>query len=220
MKSLTLATLGLLTLAACRERDLGTGVNTLDREYAKPATETWKAAVKSVEAAGLKIEEDSADRLGGELVARRAQGDEVRITVKSLDERRSLVTVRVEPGDRDLAKLIHERIAENVGLGRAEPGLFGGDSLKGEYPADLAACFVTAQRVFDALGVEKVGEEKHANWMQIDGRLKGATPVRIRMEREDALTRVEFIAGTSKSDDHRAFVRRMKEEFESIRRPD
>jgi hypothetical protein len=223
MRTLTISTLGALALsmAACRDRDLGSGVNTLDREYSKPAGDSLAAAVKSVEAAGLKVTSKPSDQFGGELVARRASGDEVRVKVKSLDERKSLVSVRVEPGDRDLAKLIHERIAETLGMGQAKAGLFGGNSLAGEYFADPTACLKSAKRVFDVLKVETVSEENHATWARIDGRLKESTPVRIRMERSDTgKTRVEFIAGNDKSDDNKAFVQRMKDEFESTLRPD
>jgi hypothetical protein len=221
MKSLTFGILGVLGLAACSDRDLGSGVNTLDREYDKPAGDTWKAAVKSVEDAGLTIDRRPSDDFGGDLVARRASGDEVRVKVKSLDDRRSAVSVRVEPGDRDLAKLIHERIAENVGLGQAKPGLFGGNTLEGEYFSDPAACLKSAKRAFDVLKVELVAEESHAAWARIDGRLKGATPVRIRMERSDTgKTRVQFVAGNDKNEDNKAFVWRMKEEFESTLRPE
>jgi hypothetical protein len=220
MKSVTLGVL-TLALAACGGRDLGTGVNTLDRDYAKPAAETWKAAVKSVESAGLTVTSDPADDLGGDLVARRANGDEVRVRVKSLDEKSSRVTVRVEPGDRDLAKLLHERIAENVGLGEAKSSLFGGNSLDAEYLADLPSCLRTAKGVFDVLQIEKTAEENPGPWAQIDGRRPDSTPVRIRMERlGNGKTRVDFIAGNARNDDNKAFVRRMKMEFESTLRPD
>ena len=223
MKRLTLSILGALalSLAACRDRDLGSGVNTLEREYSKPAADSLRAAVKSVEAAGLKVTSKPADQLGGELIARRAGGDEVRIKVKSLDERKSLVSVRVEPGDRDLAKLIHERIADTLGMGQAKAGLFGGDSLEGVYLSDPASCLKSAKRVYDVLKVEVTAEESHATWARLDGRLTESTPVRIRMERSDAgKTRVEFIAGNDKSEDNKVFARRMKNEFESTLRPD
>lgn len=213
--------LGLGALAACHAHDLGSGVNTVEREYARPASDVWKAAVKSIESAGLKVLSDPADQFGGDLVARRPNGNEVRVRVKSLDEARSRVSVRVEPGDRDLARQLHERIAGHAGLGAARPGLFGGDSLRGDYFSDLTACLETAKRVFAALKVESTAEETHASWAQIDGRRTGAHPVRIRMERVDGLKiRVEFVAGTEKSEDNKAFVRRMKEEFDLMLRPD
>jgi hypothetical protein len=220
MKRLTWI-LGLGALAACHEHDLGSGVNTLERDYARPAADTWKAAVKSVESAGLKILSDPADQFGGDLAARRPNGDEVRVRVKSLNETRSRVSVRVEPGDRELARQLHERIAGNVGLGEATTGLFGGDSLKGDYTAPLAACLETSKRVFGILKAETVSAESHATWARIDGRGAGSVPLRIHMERADgAKTSVEFVVGTSKSEDNKAFVRRMKEEFESRLRPE
>lgn len=211
----------VLGLAACHERDLGSGINTMDREYAKPAAETWKASVKSVEAAGLTVVSRPNDELGGDLIARRPNGDEVRVKVRSLDARRSQVSVRVEPGDRDLANLIHERIADNVGLGTAKAGLFGGDVLEAEYLAAPEACLKVAKRVFDVLKVETTGEENHVSWSRIDGRLKGGTPVGIRMEKtENMKTQVQFVAGNDKSDDNKAFVHRMKAEFDASFRPD
>ncbi len=218
MRTLTaLAAAALLALlGACRADDLGSGINTVSRDYSRPAPDVWKAAEESVRSADLEITSARHDRLGGELLARRAEGRDVRIHVRSLDEKRCRVSVRFEPGDRDLASLLHERIAAGVGLGEATAGFFGGDSLEAEYPADLKSCLAPARRAFAAAGAEVTAEETHASWARIDGRLRDSTPARIRLDRVgDLRTRVAFIAGTVKSDDHRALVLRLKEEFES-----
>jgi hypothetical protein len=213
--------LSIVPLSACRETDLGTGTNTVDREYSKPAPEACKAALQSAESADFKVLSDKHDQLGGELVVSRGDGKEVRILVKSLDEKSSRVSVRVEPGDRDLANLMHERIAGNLGMGTATAGWwFGGNSLDATYPTDLASCMTSARRTIVSLAQNSKDEVTHATWCQIDGRLKDSTPVRIKMERlEDKKTGVRFIVGNTKSEDNKAFAQKMKDEFETTTRP-
>jgi len=209
------AALAALFLASCQESDLGSGANTIDREYAKSASDVWTAALKSAEAADLKVKSDRHDKMGGEIIACRANGREVSVNVKSLDENTSRVSVRVEPGDRDLANMLQERIAERIGLGAAKSGLFGGNSLEASYRVDLPGSMTSAHRTFMALRVTTTGEETHASWARLDGRLKDSTPVRIRMEKvEEQKTQVTFIAGNTKSDDNKEFAQKMKDEFE------
>ena len=45
--------------SAGRSSDLGTGLNTVDREYGRPASEVWDAAVSTAKSYDLKIESDS-----------------------------------------------------------------------------------------------------------------------------------------------------------------
>jgi len=208
-------------LGACSERDLGTGANTVDREYSKPAAEVCKAALESTESADFKVLSDKRDQMGGELVVSRGDGKEVRILVKSLNEKSSRVSVRVEPGDRNLADMMHERIAGNLGMGAAKAGWwFGGNSLDATYDADLVWCTTSARRTIDALARNSKDEEIHATWCQIDGRMKDSTPIRIKMDRvDDKKTQVRFTVGTAKSDDNKAFAQKMKDEFETTTRP-
>jgi len=204
-------------LWACQSNDLGSGTNTVDREFARSAHDVWKASVKSAESLDLRVSGDTHDRFGGELVACRANGEEVRIWVKSVDEHHSKVSVRVEPGDRTLATLLQERIAEKLGLGEASSGLLGGNSVEGTYTTDLGAAVQTARRTMRSLLVTVTQDETHADWAKIDGRLKDSTPVRIRIERiEELKMRIAFIAGNEKSEDNKLFARRMKEEYEAM----
>lgn len=211
-----LTSTAFLALSACQSSDLGTGANTLDREYARPAHEAWKAAVGCAESAGFRISSDRHDRFGGELVACRAHGDEVRIDVRTLSEQSSQVSIRVEPGDRVLATLLHERMAEKLGLASAKAGLFGGGSCDGTYSTDLDSCLAAARRTFAALQVSSVGEEVDGSGWKLDGRLKDSRPVRITGEKKgDLLTRVTFVAGTEKKDADKAFAKTMRDEFEA-----
>ena len=213
----SLCSAAFLLIASCQESDLGTGANTIDRDYARSATEAWKAAVRSAEAAGLEVQGDCHDQFGGEFHATRANGDDVRIEVRSLGEQSSRVSVRVEPGDRVLAAMLHERMAEKMGLGAAKGGLFGGSSLTGTYSTDLDSCLGPAKRTFLALQVAFTGEDLHAGSWRLDGRLKDSTPVRIAAEKlSDLKTRVTFIAGAERNEDHKAFVRKMRDEFEAL----
>lgn len=218
MKTMLLATLvlAIVPLGACRGSDLGTGANTVDREYSKPASEVCRAVLQSAESAKLKVLSDKHDQLGGELVASRGDGKEVRILIKSIDEKSSRVSVRVEPGDRDLSNLLHERIAGNLGMGVATTGWWsGGSTLDATYQADLASCMTSARRTMASHAQSSKDEEVHATWCQIDGRLKNSTPVRIKMEKvDDRKTRVWFIVGNARNDDNKAVAQKLKDEFE------
>jgi hypothetical protein len=206
-----------LLAAACQSNDLGSGANTVDRDFAKPASDVWKASVKSAESMGLTVVGDSHDQFGGELVACRANGDPVRVWVRSVDDTHSQVSVRVEPGDHSMALMFQERIAEKLGLGEAKAALLGGNSVEGVYATDLVLATGAARRTLKALQVTIKDEESHAQWSRIDGRQKDSTPVRIRIDRiEDEKTKVTFIAGNERGDDHKAFALRMKEEFETM----
>jgi hypothetical protein len=211
-----LCSASLAAIGACRSNDLGSGANTVEREFSMPADDVWKASVKAAESMDLTLSRDAHDRFGGELLASRATGEEVRIRVSSLDERRSSVSVRVGPGDRNLATLLQERIAEKLGLAEARAALLGGNVVEASYTMDLNLATISARRAFRALDVQLTNEETHANWASIDGRLKDSTPVRIRIDQaEQCRMRVTFIAGTSPREDNREFVRRLKDEFEA-----
>jgi len=107
----------ILALAACSSKepsdsptsknDLGTGVNTVSRKYAKPASDVWDAAVGAAKSYDFTVDSDRHDKMGGELVAHRASGDRVDIKVRSLDAQNSEAAVRVEPGNRNMANQIH-----------------------------------------------------------------------------------------------------------------
>ena len=216
MKSLrwTVPALLALAAAACHHHDLGTGMNTVDREYARPVGKTWSASIHSAKGAGLDVLSARGDGLGGTVVALRSNGEEVRIVVTPISDTHSRVSVRVGPGDLPLARLLHEQIAHDVGLGAATGGLFGGHQLEARYDPDLPACSLAARRAVQALRFEIVREEAHAPWSSISARTGDSTPVRIKCETDGTKTKVSFAAGEKKNDDTLALARRLKEEFE------
>ena len=99
--------------------DLGTGLNTVERKYARPAADVFKASSAALKALELKIETEKADALGGEITARRATDAKVGVTVKSVDSTMTTVSVRVSPGDRNMANSIHSKIAAELGVSEA-----------------------------------------------------------------------------------------------------
>lgn len=205
----------LLGACGARQRDLGTGINTVERHYARPADNVWDATVASLKGMDLAIARDRHDTLGGEVVARRADGSEVTATVKATDKDRTDVWVRVEPGDRNMADLIHERIAEKLGLGEAKSAFFGGNSVDANYRVDLASGITAAEQTFRGMAVRTTDKEVHATWIQLDGRTGDSVPVRIKLERSDPnKTQATFIVGNSRSEDNLSLARRMKEEFD------
>jgi hypothetical protein len=206
----------LAALWACQSGDPESGAPTLDREFAMPADDVWKASLQSAESMGLRVSSDIHDRFGGEVVAFRATGSEVRIWVTCLDERHSQVSVRVESGDRTLAAMLQERIAEKLGLAEARAVLLGGNVVEATYSTDLGLAMLSARRAFRSLQLTLTDQETHADWASIDGRLKESIPVRIRIDRVDpGRIRVTFICGNERSEDNRVFARRMKDEYEA-----
>ena len=99
---------------APKTTDLGTGLNAVERSYACAAPELVDAARATLQSLDLKLESDMHDALGGEIVARRADGHKVTAKVTSRDDDRADLSVRVAPGNRNLAEMIQDRVAQKV----------------------------------------------------------------------------------------------------------
>jgi hypothetical protein len=105
----------VLTLASCSSSDLGTGMNTVDREYTTSVKEAHEAALAALKAENLQIASDKADALGANIVAKRgASDDKVLVDVKGTDKGKTRVSVRVQPGDKEQATMLQEKIAAKI----------------------------------------------------------------------------------------------------------
>jgi hypothetical protein len=105
----------VLALAACSSSDLGTGMNTVDREYPNTVKEAHEAALATLKAENLQIESDKADALGANIVAKRgASDDKVMVDIKGKEKGKSSVSVRVQPGDKAQATMLQDRIEEKL----------------------------------------------------------------------------------------------------------
>jgi hypothetical protein len=124
---LCLAALGALALGGCdksdqksvkditpKSTDLGTGLNAVEKNFSRPAGEMAELVAGVLESFDLKLEKSTHDDLGGEIVARRADGHEVTAKITARDEAASDVSIRVAPGNRPLAEMIQQRIGEKV----------------------------------------------------------------------------------------------------------
>jgi hypothetical protein len=218
-----LATLAL-AMAACssgdktsasKQSDLGTGINTVDRQYVKSAPATWDAAVSALKSYDFKIESDRHDAMGGEVLAHRASGEKVTVRIKSLDEKNSDVSVRVEPGNRNMAEMIHEKIADKLGIKEAKSTFFGGNTVEGTYPQVLEACVKAAEDAAKRLNLIVTNREIKDGAATVDARESNSTPVQFKMKKVNEGTKVTFIAGREKTDATRDLANRMKAEFES-----
>jgi hypothetical protein len=123
MKPSLSALLGLLALTSCdrtdprvgpSRTDLGTGLNTVSRTYPFGADTVFDAGVRVVEANGLKVESKHHDALGGEIIARRATGEKASLKIRGLESARSEASFRIDPGDRSLALLLHDRLLQEL----------------------------------------------------------------------------------------------------------
>jgi ABC-type sugar transport system substrate-binding protein len=201
--------------SASNQGDLGTGINTLDRQYARSAPDTWDAAVAAVKHYDLKVETDAHDSMGGEIRAHRGSGDKVVIRVKSLDDKNSDVSVRVEPGNRNMAEMLHEKIADKLGLKEAKSTFFGGNSAEGTYPVSLEAAVKAAEDACGRLNLAVTNKQVTDDAAVIDARETYSIPVQFKMKKVSDGMKVYFIAGREKSDANHDLSRRMKIEFES-----
>jgi len=221
-----LALAGLLAiLAACSHEgsspsgtsDWGTGLNTVERKYGKTAPQVHDAALAALQELGVKVEKDRHDQMGSEIVAQRADKSKVMVNVRALDEKSSRAEVRVEPGDARMAALIHEKMADELGLGKAKGALLGGNTDERTYDSSLQACVDAAERTAKSLSYTVTGRELHDSWGQVDARTGDSTPVRFRMDRVEnnpGRSKVKFTAGAGKTDDSKTLLSRMREEFD------
>jgi hypothetical protein len=202
---------------ATRQRDYGTGLNTVDKKYAKPAPMVYDAAVAAVKHFDLEVEQNRGDSLGGEVVARRAGGDRVTVKVRSLDANTSSASVRVEPGNRNMAEMIHARMASEVGLGTAKTGwLGGGNVLSSTYAAALPACAAAAENACRKLNLNVTGRDVQPAEGHVEARSETSIPVRVNLTRKDETrTAAEFVAGSEKTPEGKALVERLKAEFDA-----
>ena len=99
---------------APKKTDFGTGLNTVEKFYDATPVKLVEVVTASLQSYDLKVESDRHDDLGGEIVARRADNSKVTAKITARDEASSEVSIRVAPGNRNLAEMIHGKIAEKV----------------------------------------------------------------------------------------------------------
>lgn len=191
------------------------GAPPVERRYGKPFDKVWDAALAAVKSCDLIVESDRHDDLGGEIGARRADGRRVMVHVAPVDKNTSKVSVRADKSTVEVEGLLHERIAEKLGMGEAKAALFGGNKIEATYGADLPGALAAAERSCASLALTIAGKELHDQWAQLDARGPDSTPVRFRLDRRDErVTRVTFIAGRGKTEDSGRLLSAMKSEFE------
>jgi hypothetical protein len=121
--AMILATVFAVALSGCgksddelapKKTDFGTGLNTIEKTYDATPPRLFEVVSSSLQSYGLIVDSDRHDDLGGEIMARRADGSKVTAKITARDEASSEVSIRVAPGNRNLAEMIHARIAEKV----------------------------------------------------------------------------------------------------------
>lgn len=191
--------------------------NSVDRRYAKTPEEVSRAATESLAELGMQTQGDEHDALGGQVTAIRSTPGKEKVTVwyKSIDPRNTQVWVGVGNGDRHLATMIHDRIAQHMGATSAKSVPMVGASADGEYDQPVAQTLAAAEKAIKDLKMDVSRRETHDTWAVVESRQADALPVTVKMERnEKDKTRVTFTAGTSRSQDTQQVADRLKAEFE------
>lgn len=228
-RALALAGLPLLALSACR--NLGGGresaqaltINTVSRTYNKTMEEVWPAILNTFKALDLRVEEDQHDALGGRLTAQRANKDSVIVEARSIDAHSLNVSVAVDPGDRNMAQIVQDRIADTL-AGQGERGAgaprgaapAAGPNVEGSYPQPLDACMAAARRTAESLKLTHLQEDVRDTHARLEARHPQSGPVVFRMSRAgQAQTQVAFEAGAGgAAEEARGLADRIKAEFE------
>ena len=208
-------------MAACspsKKSDWGTGLNTVDRKYNRPASETYDAAVAALKSDDITVKNERHDAMGGELEGERANGDKVRVNVSAMDANNSQATVRVEPGDVNLSNMIHEKMAEKMGMGTARSTMTGGNTFEGYYDLDTKEAVAAAETAAGKLGWTVVNKDTKDHTTTVNARTEDSVPVQFRVEPSTdevrGRTRVTFIAGAGKNGQSKTLLTKMHDEFD------
>ena len=223
MNRFACCSLSFALLAAChttdrrgvRVNERNDGPRSVERVYARPPSEVCSAAISAAEKMEMRIDDDRHDRLGGTIVARRANGDRLVINVEGIDDGRTRAQVEVDPGNGDLAGRMHEQIAARLGLARAKATTFGGNTAKGTYSCTLCRAASVGEAVFRQLGLEVTHLDVQAKSAILDARECDSTPVRIQLDQDkESSVKAVFMVGTASDADAKARARLLKTEFE------
>jgi len=221
-----LALAGIIAmLAACSHEgsspssksDWGTGLNTVERKYSKPASEVHDAAVASLKGYDVNVAKDRHDEMGSEIVGTRGNDSKIYVTISALDAKSSRAKVRVDPGDSKMATMVHERIAEKLGMGTAKGALLGGNSDTFPYEGELQDGVAAAQRAAKQLNYTVTATDLKDDWATVDARAEDSNPVRFKIEKvKDAEfpLKVTFTAGHGKTDTSKAMIVQMHDAFD------
>jgi hypothetical protein len=94
------------------EYNLVTGNYT--QEFSASLDQTWDATLEAVQALELNIVGRAKDQIGGRILARRAEGTEVEITLKPRGLALTVVQVEVGWGDRDASIRIGQEVERRL----------------------------------------------------------------------------------------------------------
>jgi hypothetical protein len=174
----------LLAAGGCKMFDSSSKseANSVVRRYSRPAPEVWSALTAALQSLELRIDEDRHDALGGDLTASRATKDTVRISVKSMDELSSQVTIAVGDGDRNMAEIIHSRIAQNLGAGTAKTSFYGGNRWDQTVNSSLARCVLAAERACKETGFTITSRDLRENMADLMANRSSSSSVLMHFE--------------------------------------
>ncbi len=215
------ATAALALMVSCKSKgfhdDPAQSADVAGRSYAVDVERAWQAVQVTMKELDLDVEKAEHDALGGDVTARRSTGDGVFIRVRSVNPGTTQLDVAVDPGDRNMAQMIQDRVAEKLGADR--PGGGGGTAgttMDGTYENSLDECAAAAEQALKALKLTVDAREKHDIWMVLRSKHLDTIPVTIKLQRTPKdQTMASFSVGTSPSDDNQLLAARLKKEFEA-----
>jgi hypothetical protein len=214
------ATAALVLLVSCKTsgfKDDPQAASTVGRTYATDVGRAWQALETTVKEFDLDVDKSDHDALGGQMTIRRATGDTVYARVRSVNSNSTIVDIAPASGDRNMAQMIQDKVAEKLGADQpGAPGMAAGSAAQGTYDNPLQECAAAAERALKVFNLPVEARENHDVWIAIRSKHLDTIPVNIKLMRTPKdQTDATFTVGTSPSDDNGLLANRLKKEFET-----
>lgn len=166
----------------------------------------------------------------------RATKEAVKVSVRSVDETTTQVTVTVGDGDRNLADIVHSQVAKSLGTGTAKTSFYGGSRWEQAYDSSLARCIVAAERACEATGFTVSNRDIHESSADLMAR-RGSSSILLHFEAAPAgaapgapqtpaangvpsdkrgQVKVSFVVGTMRTEENEEILQRVRNEFDRM----
>jgi len=214
------AAAALALLVSCKTsgfKDDPQTASTVGRTYSTDVGRAWQALESTVKDFDLDVDKADHDALGGQMTIRRATGETVYARVRSASPTSTMVDIAPASGDRNMAQMIQDKIAEKLGADHpGAPGTAAGSAVQGMYDNPLQECAAAAERALKVFNLPVEARENHDVWIAIRSKHLDTIPVNIRLVRTPKdQTEATFTVGTSPGDDNSLLANRLKKEFET-----
>lgn len=189
---------------------------TCDRQYDRPLGEIKSAILTALQWSGFGLSSERCDELGGEWVARRPDGPRITVIATSVELSRTSITIRIDPGNGDLARFLGERLTEELGkIPIAQPGSERSRVAK-TFAIDVRGGLQAGERTCQILDLIVVQESRTGEDAQLDALTEAGSTVQMlftSLRPPSGAVRVTFTGGAGEDDDNPSLASQMSVVF-------